>query len=118
MFIRLLILALLCTTLGYGASVSVAQDKVIKVENAKLPPVSFSHSLHVDKQKVECAVCHHSDPKKPKACTTCHKLEVQGRTPSAKEAFHGKCVTCHKGQAKKGGNSAQAPTRCNDCHKR
>jgi hypothetical protein len=101
--------------LGLGICQGPSQDITIKLQNAKLSPVNFSHASHVDKQKIKCAVCHHADPAKPKACTTCHKLEPQDKTPSAKEAFHQQCITCHKQQADKAG---KVPTKCNECHKR
>ncbi|MFH1082899.1 MAG: cytochrome c3 family protein, partial [Pseudomonadota bacterium] len=40
----------------------------IKLEEAKLPPVIFPHTTHVEKNKIECAVCHHKDAKEPEAC--------------------------------------------------
>jgi hypothetical protein len=103
--------------LGLGVSESLAQDALIKLQNAKLPPVTFSHTAHVDKQKIGCATCHHKDSGKPKACATCHKIETSDKTPSAKEAFHERCRTCHKEQADKGGKTGRVPTKCNDCHK-
>ncbi|HAR96638.1 MAG TPA: cytochrome C3 subunit A [Deltaproteobacteria bacterium] len=94
------------------------QDVTIKLPGAKLPPVGFSHSSHVDGQKLQCALCHHLDPAQPKACTTCHKPEAEGKTPSAKESFHQQCVTCHKEQAGKAKKPDKIPTKCNGCHKR
>ncbi len=94
--------------LSYGASLSPAQDIVIKVRPyTKLQPVIFSHGTHVDRQKIECATCHHKDPAEPKACTTCHSAEGQGKALSAKEALHGNCRTCHK---------EQVASKCHDCH--
>jgi hypothetical protein len=88
-------------------------DRTLKVEGAKLPPVTFSHKTHVDKVKVECATCHHKDAKEPKACVTCHDAkDVKDKAPIAKDAFHKTCQTCHK---EKGG---KAPTKCTECHKK
>jgi len=88
---------------------------VVRLEGAKMPPVTFSHATHVDKTKIDCVKCHHKDPKQPKACTTCHGNEVKGKAPAAKDAFHTTCQGCHKEEAAKG---AKAPTKCNECHKK
>ncbi len=99
---------LLFAALGYGASVSPAQDIVIKARPyTKLQPVIFSHATHVDKQKIECATCHHKDPAEPKACTTCHNTGGGNKALPAKEAFHGNCRKCHKDQV---------AWKCHDCH--
>ena len=87
----------------------------VKLEGAKMAPVSFSHDTHVNKAKVECAKCHHKDAQAPKACTTCHKAEAKDKTLAAKDAFHNMCQGCHKEAAAKG---AKAPTKCNECHKK
>ncbi len=89
---------------------------VIKVDGAKMPPVTFPHAVHVDKVKVACAKCHHKDADNPKACKTCHDLkEVKNGAPKIQDAFHKLCQTCHKEQVEKG---AKAPTKCNECHKK
>jgi hypothetical protein len=101
-------MAIVFASLGYGASESPAQDVVIKArQNTKLQPVPFSHATHVDKQKIDCATCHHKDAAKPKACSTCHAAEGQEKATSAKEPFHGKCRTCHK---------EQVAIKCHYCH--
>ena len=88
----------------------------IKLEGAKMPPVTFPHATHVDKAKVACATCHHKDAQSPKACTTCHgEKEAKGGAPLAKDAFHTRCQGCHKESAAKG---VSAPTKCNECHKK
>jgi hypothetical protein len=87
----------------------------VKLDGAKMPVVTFSHAVHVEKGKVECAKCHHKDADSPKACTTCHGAEAKGSAPAAKDAFHTKCQGCHKDAAAKG---AAAPTKCNECHKK
>jgi hypothetical protein len=91
------------------------QPVTIKVEGAKMPPVTFPHATHVDKHKIECVKCHHKDPQSPKACTNCHGKEAKGTTPSAKDAFHKVCQDCHKEMTAKG---TPAPTKCGDCHKK
>jgi hypothetical protein len=105
---------LLSSTITYAAE-APKQPISIKVEGAKMPPVAFSHETHL-KQKIACATCHHKDAQDPKACTTCHTLQGgQGGAPSVKDAFHAKCQGCHKEASAKGVN---APTKCNDCHKK
>ena len=95
-----------------------AEPLTIKLEGAKMAPVTFSHASHVDKSKVDCAVCHHkdADAKNPAACTSCHAVkEAKGGASVAKDAFHGKCQGCHKDAAGKG---KAAPTKCTECHKK
>jgi hypothetical protein len=87
----------------------------VKLEGAKMAPVTFSHETHVTKNKLECAKCHHKDAQDPKACMTCHKQEAKDKAPAAKDAFHTLCQGCHKEAAAKG---AKAPTKCNECHKK
>ena len=94
------------------------QPIAVKVEGAKMAPVTFLHGTHVDKQKIACNVCHHKDKdtENPKACTTCHGAkEAKGGAPAAKDAFHTMCQGCHKKTVAKG---ASAPTKCTECHKK
>jgi hypothetical protein len=84
----------------------------IKIDGAKMAPVTFTHNVHA---KVDCATCHHKDAQDPKACTTCHGKDAKGNQPAVKDAFHTKCQTCHKDAAAKG---AKAPTKCTECHKK
>lgn len=88
---------------------------VIKLEGAKMPPATFSHTNHMDKEKIGCVKCHHKDPQAPKACTTCHGKEAKGKAVTAKEAFHTTCQGCHKESVAKG---TKAPTKCMECHKK
>ncbi len=105
------------------AIVGFAQKKMpdtvqLKLDGAKMPPVQFSHLVHVQKQKIDCAVCHHKDkdPKQPQACTVCHKSnEVKDGAPLARDVFHKVCQTCHKENAAKGN---KAPVQCTECHKK
>jgi hypothetical protein len=87
----------------------------IKLDGAKMPPVTFAHAVHVEKQKIDCAKCHHKDAQNPKACTTCHGSAAKDNAPAVKDAFHARCQTCHKEMAAKG---TAAPTKCNECHKK
>jgi hypothetical protein len=93
-----------------------AESMTLKLENAKLAPVTFSHSNHAKAMK--CSVCHHKDknPTEPEKCETCHMLkEVRNRAIPITDAFHKQCQTCHK-QAKSRG--VGAPESCNECHKK
>ncbi len=104
-------------------SVTAAEKKPpetvsIKLEGGKLPPVNFSHTTHVEKNKLDCVTCHHKDkdPKAPEACVKCHLVtEVKDNAPMAKDAFHKQCQNCHKESTAKG---VKAPTACNECHKK
>jgi hypothetical protein len=99
-----------------GAQQKAPESTVIKLDGAKLPPVSFSHKTHVEKNKLECVACHHKDPKEPQACGKCHLVaETKDKAPIAKDAFHKQCQTCHKDSSAKG---VKAPTACNECHKK
>jgi hypothetical protein len=101
---------LLFCSLGTGRGVSSApgQDILVKArQNTKLEPVPFSHKTHVDKHKVDCGTCHHTDAAEPASCTTCHMAEAKDKTSTAKEAFHEKCRSCHK---------EQVAIKCYFCH--
>lgn len=87
----------------------------VKLEGAKMAPVTFSHATHVEKVKLDCVKCHHKDAQSPKACTTCHGATAKDNMPAAKDAFHKLCQTCHKEMTAKG---TPAPTKCNECHKK
>ena len=105
---------LLASPIVYAADYP-KEPVTVKLEGAKMAPVTFPHTIHVDKGKVECVKCHHKDADSPKACTTCHGKEAKGKAPAAKDAFHNLCQGCHKDAAAKG---AKAPTKCNECHKK
>jgi hypothetical protein len=98
-----------------GATGHPDKPIVIKLQDAKMPPVTFSHTTHVNKNKIECVKCHHKDPQAPKVCTTCHDKEAKGNVVMVKEAFHNTCQACHKESVAKGGT---APTKCTECHKK
>lgn len=107
------LVSLLSASTVVRAAEAPKQPVVIKAEGAKMAPVAFPHGAH---QKVACATCHHKDAQNPEACATCHTLKGgQGGAPSAKDAFHTRCIGCHKESSAKG---AKAPTKCNDCHKK
>jgi hypothetical protein len=102
-----------------AAQEKAAPDVVtLKLEGAKMAPVAFPHKMHIEKAKVDCAVCHHKDkdPKQPESCLKCHQVkEVKDNAPVARDAFHNRCQTCHKQNVAKGVN---APTKCTECHKK
>jgi hypothetical protein len=109
------LLFVFCAPFAAKAAEPPKQPVTIKLEGGKMAPVIFSHAIHVEKQKIDCVKCHHKDPQNPVACTTCHEKEAKGKTPSAREAFHTRCQTCHKEMAAKG---LHPPTKCMECHKR
>jgi hypothetical protein len=108
-------LLLLCFSPAAKAAEYPKEPITIKLEGAKMPPVVFSHAVHVEKEKLDCAKCHHKDPQDPKACTTCHGKEAKGAQLAAKDAFHTRCQTCHKEMVAKG---LKPPTKCTECHKK
>ena len=115
-------LVFVCATV-FAAGIVSAQKKMpdavtLKLEGAKMAPVAFSHTTHTQKTKIACVVCHHKDkdPKEAQACGTCHQTAgAKDSTPSAQDAFHKKCQTCHKESTAKG---VKAPTQCTECHKK
>ncbi|MCX7858071.1 MAG: cytochrome c family protein [Deltaproteobacteria bacterium] len=110
-------------SLMFVFSVSFAQKKVsdvitLKMEGGKLAPVNFPHALHADKQKIECAKCHHKepDPTQPEQCIKCHPITgAKEGVPVFKDAYHKQCIDCHKEVVAKGN---KAPTKCTECHKK
>ncbi|OPY64704.1 MAG: Acidic cytochrome c3 precursor [Syntrophorhabdaceae bacterium PtaU1.Bin034] len=110
------VFSLLFASVAAFAQQTPKEPIAVKLEGAKMPPVTFSHQSHVDKAKIACVKCHHKDPDAPKACVTCHGVkQAKDKAPLAKEAFHTQCITCHKESAAKG---VKAPTKCNECHKK
>ena len=116
-------MVVLVIVLAFSVNTAFSEKKMpdtvtIKIDEAKMAPVTFSHITHTQKAKIDCAVCHHKDknPKEPQACPTCHLVkEVKNNAPMTKDAFHKRCQTCHKENAAKG---ASAPTKCTECHKK
>lgn len=103
--------------------VSSAQKKapesvILKMEGGKLAPVTFPHAIHAEKQKIQCAKCHHKDqdPTQPDQCIKCHPpKDAKEGVPVFKDAFHKQCIDCHKEVVAKGN---KAPTKCTECHKK
>jgi hypothetical protein len=108
---------ILCSSNSF-AQKKAPEPLTIGVEGGKLPPVPFSHKIHAEKLKIDCAVCHHEDknPKEPESCLKCHPVKgSEGNAIPAKMAFHKMCMTCHKESLAK---DIKAPTKCNECHKK
>jgi len=97
------------------------ESVVIKEIQKAQPPVTFNHKKHSDELKINCIECHHTaKPEDVKAgtaekCSKCHTDKAEGKKVVLKEAFHKKCVDCHK-KEKAGGK--KTPTICNECHKK
>jgi hypothetical protein len=104
---------------GYAIAEKTPPDAItLQAEGAKFGSVPFPHKVHAEKEKIDCAKCHHKekDLKEAQKCSTCHLLgEVKDNAPLVKDAFHNNCQTCHKESAEKG---KKAPVKCNECHKR
>ena len=88
--------------------------------------VTFTHAKHA--KAMDCGNCHHeSRPERPytkprEACGDCHVAEpIAPLTTTLRNAIHntaartGVCYDCHKKTVAAG---KDAPTACNDCHKR
>jgi len=112
----------LCLSNPLFAQLKVPEPLIIGFENRQLPPVAFSHTTHLKKSKIDCAVCHHKDkiPKEPRKCLKCHPIKDAIKdaiydAPLAKIAFHKMCITCHKESLTK---EISTPTKCNECHKK
>lgn len=113
-----IVVALLVLSAGIsGAWERPTEPMSLKLEGARLPPVPFTHTSHVEKYKADCITCHHKDkdPERPDSCLKCHDLkEVKGGAVPAMEAFHKRCLSCHEESLPKG---TAAPTKCDECHK-
>jgi len=108
-------------------------DQVLK---ARFGDVVWNHGIHARMKDIgNCTVCHHKERQgvtNPRPCSECHKrpdnrhavinaglwgvpppkpheLEDGTTVPFAQEAFHGKCMGCHKAMKK-------GPAACRDCH--
>ena len=93
-----------------------AKDVVVLDESGNQGKVTFTHKKHVD-LKIDCLKCHHTWKKGEttgKLCKDCHKAQAEGKTISAKDAYHKDCKGCHD-EAKKA-NKPAGPTGCTQCH--
>ena len=86
--------------------------------NPSYGKVTFTHKKHAETLKIDCLKCHHTWKKGEttgKMCKDCHKEKAEGKTLSAKDAYHQDCYkSCHA-EAKKEKKPA-GPTVCNQCH--
>ena len=106
---------IICLFLMSGALAQQTAKDSYLIDNS-YGQVKFAHQKHVDMLKLGCEKCHHELKGKkpgevPKACGACHKAAAEGKTPSAKDAYHKDCQTCHKEDKTK-----KAPTACTKCH--
>ena len=105
---------------GFVLSVMMATGVFAKdvVEyNPSYGKVSFTHKKHAETLKIDCLKCHHTWKKGEttgKLCKDCHKAKAEGKTMSAKDAYHKDCKGCHD-EAKKA-KKAAGPTGCTQCH--
>ncbi len=79
--------------------------------------VTFPHKKHAETIVKDCLKCHHTwkaGETSGKLCLECHKAQAEGKTLSAKDAFHKDCRGCHD-EAKKAKKPA-GPTGCSQCH--
>jgi hypothetical protein len=112
----LFIFTLVFNTNNASAQKTPGNTMTLRLENAKMAPVVFSHGAH--SKTINCSICHHKDKNQtgPERCETCHLVkEIKEKAPPAQDAYHVKCQACHKENAAKG---VKAPTGCNDCHKK
>ena len=88
----------------------------------KKNPVTFNHTKHGE---LGCVTCHHQDKElksggtPAKLCFDCHgaAASADGKQLDTYEMIHGKagkCLACHKTDAK--AQAAKAPTACKECH--
>lgn len=113
----------LCLCLLLLSAVALAQKKpeatyTLKLEDAKLAPVTFPHATHAEKLNLDCKTCHHkeADLQNVQVCTSCHLVkEAKAGAAIAKDAYHKTCVECHKKELAQG---KKTPTKCAECHKK
>ena len=85
--------------------------------NPSYGKVTFTHKQHAETLKIDCVKCHHNwkqGETSGKLCKECHKAKAEGKTISAKDAYHKDCKGCHD-EAKKAKKPA-GPTGCTQCH--
>jgi Class III cytochrome C family len=125
----------MCVPMG---SITLAPPQSV---TAKRVPVEFPHSAHFT---LACNTCHHTwkgtEPITGCRATGCHDLDTLPRKPDSKgidkanafryykNAYHGKCITCHKRMKRniqqmattlagvEGKLPTTGPTGCIGCH--
>lgn len=79
--------------------------------------VTFTHKKHAETLKIDCLKCHHTWKKGEttgQLCKDCHKAKAEGKTSSAKDAYHKSCKGCHDDLKK--ANKPTGPAGCTQCH--
>jgi len=97
-----------------ATGVFAADTLTLKASNGD---VTFNHKKHGETVGGDCVKCHHTWKKgdtSGKLCVDCHKEKAEGKTLSAKDAFHKDCQGCHKDL--KAANKPAGPTSCTQCH--
>jgi hypothetical protein len=106
---------------GFLLSIMMATGAFAQKDVVEFSPpygkVKFTHKKHAETLKIDCVKCHHTWKKGEttgKMCKDCHKAKAEGKTISAKDAYHKDCKGCHD-EAKKAKKPA-GPTGCTECH--
>jgi len=118
---------ILMLLMGYAGSaitaeLSIPADKATIPFDTKLGVVTFSHQKHADLSFTECKSCHHTlkgeAGESIKPCHECHtkKAKKGAESPTAKKAFHTRCIGCHEYTAEKGEQSGPLKKKCSLCH--
>ncbi len=116
------IIALLFATAARAGDIPPAG----KITIAGKRPVKFSHQVHSEKLKLDCATCHHDEKNQGRSlasikkiadtgrlkCATCHNKKATIKPSRRKTTFHNICRACHK----KGYEGKHGPTKCVGCH--
>jgi hypothetical protein len=99
--------------------ITAVSNKAFK--SPQRPPAVFVHDQHNRNAGiVDCMVCHHfykdgklvkDESSEDQRCSDCHALKASGSTPPLREAFHTRCIGCHKKENK-------GPIMCGECHVR
>jgi hypothetical protein len=109
------VLAGFALSLLVATGVFAAKDEI--TFDVSYGKVKFAHKKHAETLKIDCMKCHHTWKKGEttgKLCKECHKAKLEGKTISAKDAYHKDCKGCHE-EAKKA-NKPAGPTGCTQCH--
>ncbi len=108
-------------TMTINKDAKVFPTKKLNADGTKKKnPVTFNHKKHGE---MGCVTCHHTQPElkagdaAAKSCFECHGPEAKDKQVDTYELIHGKtgkCLACHKTDAK--AQAAKAPTACKECH--
>lgn len=97
--------------------ISGAFAKEVVTYDVPYGKVTFTHKKHVENYKIDCLKCHHTWKKgetSGKLCKECHKAKTEGKSLSAKDAYHKSCKGCHDDLKK--ANKPTGPAGCTQCH--